>query len=116
MQERDEAILTLQARVAELESERNFLKKSNTPENHSKLIEDLKIDLDEAKETLNLQNDDMRNMQQKLQDKDDEIDKLREALEEDEQSNEQVIILQNEYLIKFFFIIWVRKITAVPLI
>lgn len=89
VKERDEAILTLQARVAELESERNFLKKSNTPENHSKLIEDLKIDLDEAKETLNLQNDDMRNMQQKLQDKDDEIDKLREALEEDEQSNEQ---------------------------
>lgn len=100
--------------MAELESERNFLKKSNTPENHSKLIEDLKIDLDEAKETLNLQNDDMRNMQQKLQDKDDEIDKLREALEEDEQSNEQVIILQNEYLIKSFLLFGYEKLLQCP--
>lgn len=84
--------MTLQSKVRELESEQDFLKKTQSPEDRSKQIEILTKDIREAKETLALQNEGIERMQQKLQMKDDEIDKLREALDQDDDTSANVSI------------------------
>ena len=75
--------------MTELESEHDFFKKTRSPEHHSKVIDTLEEDLNEAKETLQMQNEAIKQMQHMLQDRDDEIDKLREAMD-DERFDQQV--------------------------
>ncbi|XP_066925185.1 kinesin-like protein KIF20B isoform X2 [Clytia hemisphaerica] len=87
VKERDETILTLQSKVRQLEAEHTFLKRPETPEDRHKQLDALTDDLKQTKETVALQNEDIERMQNLLQNKDDEIDKLREALDEEEEGD-----------------------------
>ena len=73
--------------MRQLEAEHTFLKRPETPEDRHKQIEALADDLKQTKETVALQNEDIERMQNLLQNKDDEIDKLREALDEEEEGD-----------------------------
>lgn len=95
VKERDDLILTLRSRIRELEAVQNFLKISQSPQGQSKQLHLLSEDLNQTKETLLMQNEGIERMQNMLQNKDDEIDKLREALDEiDESPNDLIKELQ----------------------
>ena len=79
----------MQAQIRQLKSEQNFFKESRSPDDN-KIIQSIKSQLSEAKEALHIQNEDMERMQMNLQGKDDEIDKLREALDEFDGDDEKV--------------------------
>ena len=73
--------------MRQLEAEQTFLKKAETAEDRHKQMEVLADDLKQTKETVALQNEDIERMQNLLQNKDDEIDKLREALDDEEEGD-----------------------------
>jgi len=98
VKELDDTVLTLQSQISQIKSENNFISKIGKTDQHTKMIEQLKDEIREAKETIDLQNEGIEGMQLNLQRKDDEIDKLNEALDETEEDKEQdkaVIDLQN---------------------
>ena len=80
----------MQAQIRQLKSEQNFFKQSRSPDDENKIIQSIKSQLSEAKEALHIQNEDMERMQMNLQEKDDEIDKLREAIDEFDGDDEKV--------------------------
>ena len=90
--------MTLRAKVAELERKHDFLKQTHTPEQHSKIIERLQSELEEARETLKIQACHIEELETTLneageayQDKEIENEKLREAFSDDEErAKEQV--------------------------
>lgn len=89
--------MTLQSKLHQLEAEQTFFKKANTPEERSRRQLDLITDdLKQTKETVALQNEDIERMQNLLQNKDDEIDKLREALDEDETNGTVSLVIRVE--------------------
>ena len=79
----------MRAKIDQLESEKNH-NKQLSPLPSSSLYECLKRDFEEAKETLAVQTESMNRMQQQLQNKDDDIEKLIEALNDDSQDDIEV--------------------------
>ncbi|XP_065676955.1 kinesin-like protein KIF20B isoform X2 [Hydra vulgaris] len=93
LKDRDDTICQLKAKIDELESDKNH-NKQLSPLPLSGLYESLKRDFEEAKETLAVQTEAMNRMQEQLMYKDDEIEKLVEALGDNSQDSIEVSKLE----------------------
>eukprot|EP00794_Sanderia_malayensis_P000460 gene460-1102_t len=107
VKERDETILQLRAKLAEKEISHEFFKQTHTPEQQPKAIANLESELEEAKETLRRQEENIVGLQTTLnftkdevEEKDMQIEKMKEMMESEASGDANEILAMKDLLLK----------------